>query len=88
MFTSWVEGKQQCKLRVSFSSTISFSYRIVVLFTMGYYCISVDQTANDLLSKVFPVDETRKEVLNLSPERCCVTHIDYKLVTCLSQYSS
>ena len=34
------------------------------------YCwLSVDLTANELLHQVFPDDESKKEALNLSPER-------------------
>ena len=52
------------------------------------YYFSVDLTANDLLHRVFPDSDAKKEALKLSPERYCMIRIDYKLVTCLSQYSS
>ena len=46
---------------------------------MAYNYISVDLTANDLLHRVFPDDGAKKEAFKLSPERYCVSHIDYSL---------
>ena len=52
---------------------------------MAYNYISVDLTANDLIHRVFPDDEAKKEALNLPPDRYCVSHLDYKLITFLLQ---
>ena len=52
-----------------------------VTFQLLCCLFSVDITANELLRRVFPDDESKKESLRLSPERYCFNIL---LITSLS----
>ena len=44
--------------------------KLILLYFNSLF--SVDVTANELLHRVFPDDESKKEALNLPPERYCL----------------